>query len=101
MELELLPLLHVQRELYAMPRGMERFNAYLKRMTGSSADDIEFPPLVMMNPMGKEHCLAAVDHLIAIGAEEAAEERTRVALARPGPKATARKRASGSSPATN
>ncbi|MBL8532342.1 MAG: DUF2934 domain-containing protein [Betaproteobacteria bacterium] len=38
---------------------------------------------------------------VLIGAEEAAEERTRVALARPGPKATARKRASGSSPATN
>jgi hypothetical protein len=74
LELELLPLLHVQRELYAMPRNMDRFNAYLKRMTGSSEDDIDLPPLVMMNPMGKEHCLAAVDHLIAIGAEAAAAQ---------------------------
>jgi hypothetical protein len=84
MELELLALLHVQRELYAMPRNMDRFNAYLKRMTGNSEDDIDLPPLVMMNPMGKEHCLVAVDHLIAIGAEDAAAqalEEVRVRLA--------------------
>lgn len=74
MELELLSLLHVQRELYRMPRGMDRFNAYLKQMVGSSEDDIDLPPLVMMNPMGKEHCLEAVNHLIAIGAEEAAAQ---------------------------
>lgn len=82
MELELLPLLHVQRDLYTMPRNMDRFNAYLKQMTGSSADDIEFPPLVMMNPMGKEHCLAAVDHLIAMGAEAAAAQALDEARAR-------------------
>jgi hypothetical protein len=82
MELELLPLLHIQRELYAMPRSLDRFNAYLKRMTGNSADDIEFPPLVMMNPMGKEHCLVAVDHLIAIGAEGAAAQALEEARAR-------------------
>lgn len=74
MELELLPLLHVQRELYAMPRNMDRFNAYLKQMIGSSKNDIDLPPLGLMNPMGKEHCLAAVDHLIAIGAEAAAAQ---------------------------
>jgi hypothetical protein len=72
MDLELLPLLHVQRELYAMPRNMDRFHEYLKTMKGSSEDDIELAPLVLMNPMGKEHCLMAVDHLIAIGAEGAA-----------------------------
>ena len=72
MELELLTLLHMQRELYAMPRSLNRFNAYLKQIVGGSEDDIEFPPLVMMNPMGREHCLEAVDHLIAIGAEDAA-----------------------------
>lgn len=71
MELDLLPFLHVQRELYAMPRSMDRFNAYLKQMIGNSADDIEFPPLGLLNPMGKEHCLEAVDHLITIGAEAA------------------------------
>ncbi len=82
MELELLPLLQAQRELYAMPRGMDRFQAYLKRLVGSSENDIEFPPLVLMNPMGKEHCLAAVDHLIAIGAEDAAAQAVEDARAR-------------------
>ena len=71
MELELLPLLHAQRELYALPRSMDRFKAYLRQMVGHSEDDIDLPPLVMMNPMGKEHCLAAVDHLIVMGAEAA------------------------------
>jgi hypothetical protein len=74
MELELLPLLHVQRDLYAMPRDMARFHEYLKTMKGVSEDDIELAPLVLMNPMGKEHCLAAVERLIAIGAEDAAAQ---------------------------
>lgn len=74
MELELLPLLHVQRELYVMPRSMDRFRVYLKQMVGSSEDDIDLPPLVLMNPMGKEHCLEAVDHLLAIGAETVAAQ---------------------------
>ncbi len=71
MHLELLPLLHKQRELYAMPRSMARFHTYLKEMKGDSTDDIEFAPLVMMNPMGKEHCLAAVERLIELNAEDA------------------------------
>jgi hypothetical protein len=74
MHLELFPLLHVQRDLYSMPRDMNRFHTYLKTMIGASEDDIELAPLVLMNPMGKEHCLAAVEHLIAIGAEDAAAQ---------------------------
>lgn len=82
MELELLPLLRAQRELYAMPRSMDRFQAYLKQLIGSSEDDVEFPPLALMNPMGKEHCLAVVDHLIAVGAEAAAAQAVGEARAR-------------------
>jgi hypothetical protein len=74
MNLQLLPLLHVQRDLYAMPRDMARFHEYLKTMKGASADDIELAPLMLMNPMGKEHCLAAVERLIAIGAEDLAAQ---------------------------
>jgi len=33
MTLEFLPLLQIQRDLYAMPRGMERFREYIKTMT--------------------------------------------------------------------
>jgi hypothetical protein len=84
MNLELLPLLHVQRDLYSLPRDMNRFQTYLKIMKGASEDDIELAPLVLMNPMGHEHCLASVEHLITIGAEDAAaqalvEARPRVA----------------------
>jgi hypothetical protein len=57
-----------------MPRSMERFHAYLKEMKGDSANDVAFAPLVMMNPMGKAHCLAAVERLIALNAEDAAAQ---------------------------
>lgn len=80
MDLEFLPLLPVHRELYSMPRGMERFRAYLARMTGGSGDLAL--PLVSMNPMGKEHLLAAVEAWIACGAEDAAQRAVREAAAR-------------------
>ncbi|HZE89065.1 MAG TPA: hypothetical protein VE404_05925 [Verrucomicrobiae bacterium] len=32
MDLEYVPLLKTQRELYGVPRGMERFRAYLRAM---------------------------------------------------------------------
>src|SRR4051812_29048824 len=47
------PLLAVQRELYDLPRGMDRFRKYLGVMTGGT-DDIVLP-LGGMNPMGKHH----------------------------------------------
>ena len=69
MDLEFVPLLGVQRDLYRLPRGMERFRAYLKTMVGDSGDDLELP-LVAMNPMGKEHVPALIDQLIELRAEE-------------------------------
>ena len=51
MKLELTPLLHVQRELYRVARGFERFRAYLQTMTGGT-DDLVLP-LVALNPMGQ------------------------------------------------
>ena len=70
MLLEHLPLLHLHRELYSMPRGMERFRSYIARMTGGTGDLAL--PLTAMNPMGKEHLLRAVEALLALGAEETA-----------------------------
>jgi hypothetical protein len=64
------PLLQVQRDLYTLPRGMERFRAYIATMTGGT-DDLVLP-LVAMNPMGKEHVAAMLDALLAVGAEAAA-----------------------------
>ena len=73
MKLSFLPLLHIQRDLYAMPRGMERFREYIKTMTDPDTGDLALP-LVAMNPMGKEHVPALIDQYIALGAEEIAIE---------------------------
>ena len=72
MNIELLPTLQAQRELYAMPRGFERFWKYIEMLTGGTDDVIL--PIVAMNPMGKEHCLVKIDELIAIEAEHVVAE---------------------------
>jgi hypothetical protein len=72
MTLTFVPLLRIQRELYAMPRGMERFREYIKTMTDAETGDLALP-LVAMNPMGKEHVPALIDEYLALGAEEIAE----------------------------
>jgi hypothetical protein len=73
MPLTFVPLLRVQRELYAMPRGMERFREYIKTMTDAETGDLALP-LVAMNPMGKDHVPALIDEYLALGAEEIAEQ---------------------------
>jgi len=80
MDLRHLPLLEIHRELYGMPRGMERFRAYLQRLTGGTSD--LSLPLVAMNPMGKAHMLAAAEAWIAAGVEEAAAQAVADAAAR-------------------
>ena len=71
MKLELVPLLAVQRDLYRMPRGFERFREYLRTMIDPGTKDLQLP-LSGMNPMGKDHVPELLDRLIAINAEEAA-----------------------------
>jgi hypothetical protein len=72
-KLDFLPLLQIQRDLYAVPRGMERFREYIKTMTDAQTGDLALP-LVAMNPMGKDHIPALIDEYIAHGAERIAEE---------------------------
>jgi hypothetical protein len=81
-----LPLLQVQRDLYALPRGRERFHEYIKTMTDAQTGDLTLP-LVAMNPMGKEHVPDLIDEYLALGAEAIAAEATAeaVALRTPGP----------------
>jgi len=69
MKIEFVPLLQVQRDLYSIPRGPERFSAYLKTMVNSDGTDVRLPPLVAMNPMAKEHIPALLDALLALDAE--------------------------------
>jgi hypothetical protein len=72
MELEFVPLLQTQRDLHGMPRGMERFREYLRVMLNEQGSDVRLPPLVMMNPMGKDHVTTLLDALLALDAEGAA-----------------------------
>jgi hypothetical protein len=53
MPIEHVPLLKTQRELHDLPRGMERFEAYLKTMLNDTRDDVRYLPLLVMNPMGR------------------------------------------------
>jgi hypothetical protein len=84
MNLDYVPLLAVQRELYAVPRGMERFRKYLGTMSNKDGTGLDLPPLVLMNPMAKDHVTALLDELLALDADgvaaaAAAEAATRLA----------------------
>jgi hypothetical protein len=81
MDLEFVRLLHVQRDIYRLPRGMERFREYLRTMVDAGSGDLELP-LVAMNPMGKEHVPAMLDLLLNMGADDLGEAA--VASAAPG-----------------
>ncbi len=71
MKLEFVPLLKVQRELYGMPRGMERFRAYLATIIDPETRDLKLP-LSGMNPMGKDHIPLLLDQYLAMDAERIA-----------------------------
>jgi len=75
MTLEFVRLLEIQRDLYRIPRGMDRFRAYLRTMAGSSGGDLELP-LVAMNPMGKDHVPAMLDELLEFQADDVAAAAT-------------------------
>jgi hypothetical protein len=64
-------LLQIQRDLYALPRGRERFRAYLDTMVDERTGDLALP-LVPMNPMGKEHVPALLDEYLRADADGAA-----------------------------
>ena len=74
MKLEFIPLLQLQRDLYTLPRGQERFRAYIETMLNADASDIDLLPLVVMNPMGKDHIPAILDTLLTMGAEAVAAQ---------------------------
>jgi hypothetical protein len=74
MKFELVPILEKLRDLYLIPRGPDRFQAYIDLATGGAtvSKDIAYPPLVTVNPMAKEHALEFVESWIALGAEDVA-----------------------------
>lgn len=76
MKLEFVSLLPTQRELYAIPRGFERFRAYLRTMIDAETGDLRLP-LSGMNPMGKSHVPALLDAYLALDAENVATRALR------------------------
>ena len=82
MDLEFVPLLRVQRQLYDQPRGMERFRSYLHTMVDARTGDLELP-LCAMNPMGKDHVPALLDRLLAVEAAAAGDAAAADAAVQP------------------
>ena len=68
MNLHYLPLLQLQRDFYTKPRDFARFREYISTMTNAETGNLELP-LVAMNPMGKDHLLPFLKHLMEIDAD--------------------------------
>jgi hypothetical protein len=84
MKLTYVPLLQIQRELQGLPRNYARFRRYLRTMIDYDGQTVELPPLMWMNPMGKDHVTDLLDALLALDADAlatqaAAEASTRLA----------------------
>jgi hypothetical protein len=75
MSIEVVPALRAQRDLLDLPRGMERFDAYVKTMI--DPNDRVILPLQTFNPMSREHVAEVLDALLDMGAEEIAAEAAR------------------------
>ncbi|MFK7805426.1 MAG: hypothetical protein AB8G95_27600 [Anaerolineae bacterium] len=67
-----IPLLRLQRDLYDLPRGPERFQAYIAVLKDSQTGDMSLP-LGNMNPMGKDHIPKLLDAYLALSADEIAQ----------------------------
>ncbi|MGO9467575.1 MAG: hypothetical protein ACLQIB_10935 [Isosphaeraceae bacterium] len=82
MQLDYEPLLRIQREIQGMPRGMERFRQYLRTIWNCYETDFELIPLMIANPMGKDHVTALLDQLLALDADGIAKDAAREAAAK-------------------
>ena len=84
MNLEYVPLLGVLRDVYATPRGPARFDRYLNTVLNADRTDVDLPPLLVANPMAREHVTDLLDALLALdadglGARTVAEAAARLA----------------------
>jgi hypothetical protein len=69
MEFEHIPLLQRQRDLQRLPRDLRRFETYLETVLEADRGRVRYPPLVMANPMAREHVTERLDEYLALGAE--------------------------------
>jgi hypothetical protein len=71
-----IPLLEKHLELYTIPAGPERFEAYIQMTIGEAqtSKEVLIPPLVSINPMAKSHALDYVKILLDLDAETLARK---------------------------
>jgi len=69
MKITYVPLLPVQQGLQALPRNYARFQQYLRTVMNADRSGPELTPLLMANPMGKDHVTALLDALLALDAD--------------------------------
>ena len=72
MRLDYVPLLQVQRDLQEIPRGMDRFRTYLRTVLNEDGTDVDLVPLLIANPMARDHVTILLDALLALDADGAA-----------------------------
>jgi hypothetical protein len=77
MFLDYVPLLRVMRDLQSIPRGQppdfngnKRFRQYLRTIFDYDRKVCKLPPLLAMNPMGKDHVTALLDDYLAMDADD-------------------------------
>jgi hypothetical protein len=80
MKITYLPVLGTLRDLYVQPRNMQRFRQYIAALMGGG-DDVVLP-IGVANPMAKEHAVARIDELLALGADAVGAEAAASAQAR-------------------
>ena len=83
-KIDYIPTLTTLRELYSKLRNMTRFNWYIEQITGTNeAGKLDIVmPIGDVNPMGREHCLAAVERLIAFDTDGVAANAAKEAAQR-------------------
>jgi hypothetical protein len=63
------PLLPLQRGLQGLPRNYDRFREYLHRIMNPEGTGPALTPMLLGNPMAKEHVTALLDALLALDAD--------------------------------
>jgi hypothetical protein len=81
MKVRYFPLLPVQRGLQALPRNYARFQQYLRTVMNADGTGPELTPLLLANPMAKEHVTTRLDTLIALDADGIAARSAAEAVA--------------------
>ncbi|MSR79361.1 MAG: hypothetical protein EXS11_01395 [Gemmataceae bacterium] len=73
MKIDYVPLLAIQRDLHRLPPTRERFQNYLTLLY-SPGQILNYPPLVLVNPMAKGHVTQLLDDLLSLDAEFVAQK---------------------------